>query len=427
MRVLHVSDGYPPATGGTERVVQALADGLADRGHPTAVATLGRPDSPDFERTAAGVEVHRVDGITRQLRRLAADPGHFFHPTFPDPLLVPRLQRLVDEFRPDVVHAHGWILNSCLPLRLDDAVLVTTLHDYGLGCAKKTLIPHDRLDDRCDGPTVRRCLSCAGDFYGALKGTPITLGLKQSRRRLDRVSMFFPISAAVEAASLAGVPDHRIRRIPSFVDDAVYDEARHTPRPDFLPDAPFLLFVGALGEHKGLGLAVEAHRRMRNSVPLVVIGSERADTRDYSDSGSRPVITHTRVPHPQIMAAFTAAAAAVVPSRWQEPMGLVAVEAMAAGTPVLATRAGGLPEVVEHRRTGLLVPPNDPGALSAAMDELVENPALAATYGAAGQRRARDFTASAVIPQFVAAYEQACGAVHPGAQSALTHPHRPGA
>ncbi len=409
MRVLQVSDGYPPATGGTERVVEALSHGLAGGGHRVVVATLGRPDAPDNSVTEAGVEIRRMDGFTRLLRPFAGDPGHYFHPTFPDPLLVRRLQKVVDDFHPDIVHAHGWILNSCLGLRLSGAALVTTLHDYGLRCANKTLISAGRLDDPCAGPALGRCLSCTRDHYGALKGTPIALGLRDSRRRLDKVSLFFPISAAVEAACLSGVPAERICRIPSFVDDAVFDEARTTPRPSFLPDGKFIAFVGALGEHKGLGLAVAAHRLMRADVPLVVIGTERADTEQHAGAPNRPVITRTRVQHAEIMATFAATAVAVVPSRWQEPLGLVAVEAMAAGTPVVATRVGALPEVVEHGKAGLVVPPNDPSALAAALDEMVGDPTRAGQYGAYGSVKARDYRSSVVVPKFIAAYRRALG------------------
>jgi glycosyltransferase involved in cell wall biosynthesis len=255
-----------------------------------------------------------------------------------------------------------------------------------------------------------RCLKCAGQYYGPLKGTPITLGLRASRRRWGRVSLFLPISASVQEASLEGIPAQRIEQIPSFVDDTVFDEARNTPRPEFLPDGPFVLFVGALGEHKGLGLSVEAHQKMRTALPLVVIGSQRADTRGYTGSSDRAVVTHTAVPHEQIMASLAAAAVAVVPSRWQEPLGLVAIEAMAANTPVVATRVGALAEVVQHQRTGLVVPPNDSAALAAAIDELLGNRALARQYAAAGARRAREYTASAVIPRVLAAYDRAWSA-----------------
>jgi glycosyltransferase involved in cell wall biosynthesis len=409
MRVLQVSDGYRPATGGLERVVDALSRQLVSLGHPTTVATLSRPDAPAREEHA-GVEVRRLDGYTRHLRRFSSDPGHYFHPTCPDPALVRRLAELVAEFRPDVVHAHGWILNSVLSLRLPSSTaLVVTLHDYGLTCANKTLIQRSRLDETCGGARLSRCVGCATGNYGLLKGPALALGLRHSQQRLDRVSLFMPISAAVRDASLAGVDDQRISVIPSFIDDDAFTGAERADRPDFLPAGPFIVFVGALGEHKGLTLLIEAHRRMRTSAPLVLIGSARAESLDLAGTPERPVIVRTGVPHPQIMASFAAASVAVTPSRWQEPLGLVAIEAMAAGTPVVATRVGALPEVVAHGQTGVVVDAGDPAALAEALDRLLSDPELRRRYGAAGRERARGFTTSATVPRVIDGYRRALG------------------
>ena len=405
--MLQVSDSYRPAAGGLERVVESLSKELVARRHPTTVATLSRQDAPPYEE-CDGVTIRRLDGFTRHLRRFASGPEHLFHPTCPDPRLVRRLNELVDEVRPDVVHAHGWIVNSCLSLRLPvSTVLVHSLHDYGLVCAKKTFVEGEKTDDRCAGPTLRRCLSCAGQYYGSLKGTALTLGLRESRRRFDRISMFMPISSTVTAASLAGVETHRVCEIPAFVDDSVFDEARNTRPPEFLPRGDFILFVGALGEHKGIGLLAEAHRRMRKSVPLVLIGSARADTPELTGSPDRPVVVRTGVPHNEIMAALAAATVAAAPSRWQEPFGLVAIEAMAAGTPVVVTRVGALPEIVAHQRTGLVVEPGNPDALAAALDRIVGDPDVQRSYGRAGAERALKYTASATVPRVLSTYAQA--------------------
>jgi glycosyltransferase involved in cell wall biosynthesis len=390
-----------------ERVVELLSKELVALDNPTTVATLSRPDAPEREMVD-GVDIRRLDGYTRHLRRFATDPEHFFHPTCPDPALVRRLQELVEEVRPDVIHAHGWILNSCLSLVLPrSTTLVVTLHDYGLVCAKKTLIERDRLDSMCRGPKLSRCLGCATDYYGAVKGPALTLGLHHSRRRWDRVSMFMPISSIVRSASLDGLPPEKICQIPSFVADTVFADAERGPRPTFLPSEPFVLFVGALGEHKGLGLLAEAHRRMQVAAPLAVIGSVRSDTRELVGTAERPVVVRTGVPHREIMACFAASAVAVAPSRWQEPLGLVAIEAMAAGTPVVVTRVGALPEVVTDHVTGLVVEPGDAGALARALDRIVSDPALQRAYGAAGRARARNYTASAIIPRVLDGYHRA--------------------
>jgi glycosyltransferase involved in cell wall biosynthesis len=402
MKILQVTDSYPPAPGGLERTVWVLARELAERGHQVQVATLSRPGSPAREQDGA-VTVHRLAGWTRHLRRFATDPHHHFHPTVADPPLVRLLQELVDATDPDIVHVHGWILHSCLRLRLPErTALVVTLHDYSLVCAKKTLTCHDDLDSRCVGPSLRVCLRCASACYGAVKGTALTLGLAHARHGLDRVTMFLPISAAVELACLPGVARDRIRVIPSFVADNV--AAGLVPRPDFLPDGDFVLFVGALGEHKGVGVLARAHRHMATAVPLVVIGPQRTDAPAMTGTPARPVVVRHDVPHPQIMAALAAASVVAVPSRWPEPLGLVAIEAMAAGVAVVASRTGGLAEIVEHGVTGCLVEPGDATALAGALDDLLADPGLRRRMGATGAVSATRYQAAAVVPRMIEAY-----------------------
>ncbi|WNV85105.1 glycosyltransferase family 4 protein [Umezawaea sp. Da 62-37] len=405
MRILQVTDNYAPAIGGLERTVQGLARELAARGHEVEVATLSRPDAPDVEQEGA-VTIRRLSGLTRHLRRFSTDPGHHFHPTTADPQLVRRLQELVDATRPDIVHAHGWILHSCLRLRLPaGSALVVSLHDYSLVCAKKTMTHLDELDSACSGPSTRRCLSCANASYGAVKGTALALGLVGNGRRLDRVSMFLPVSAAVAGSCLAGIAPSRVRVIPPFVADDVATASG--PRPDFLPDGDFVLFVGAQGVHKGLRVLAEAHQGMAVPVPLVVIGPRRADAPELSGTPERPVFVHNGLPHARIMAAFAAATAVAVPSRWPEPFGLVAVEAMAAGTAVVASRVGGLAEIVDYGVTGLLVEPGDGRALSDALDNLLADPVRRHAMGLAAAARAMRFTAGAVLPRVIDAYRRA--------------------
>jgi glycosyltransferase involved in cell wall biosynthesis len=88
---------------------------------------------------------------------------------------------------------------------------------------------------------------------------------------------------------------------------------------------------------------------------------------------------------------------------------LVAVEAMAAGTPVVVTRVGALPEVVTDGRTGLVVEPGNAGALAEALDKVVGDPVLQKRYGAAGRARARTFTASSIMPKVLEGYRRAVG------------------
>jgi len=426
VRVLQVSDSYPPATGGMERSVRQLAQELAARGHQVEVVTMGHPDAPPLE-VDGGVTVHRVEGWSRHLRRFSADPAHRFHPTAPDPGLVRCLREIVARFRPDIVHAHSWILHSCLSLELPPGCrLVMTLHDYGLVCAKKTMIHRDDTDRRCDEPAVHRCLPCASASYGRLKGIPLTTGLALGRGRLDRVDLFLPVSRAVADTCLPETGPERVTVIPPFVsDDLVSDDlvadgpeaggpgadgpgaGAVRPRPAFLPDGAFLLFAGAAGEHKGIGVLTDAHRRMTRDTPLVVLGQRASGARTPTGNSARPLLMPGPVPHDEVAASFAAAAVAVVPSRWAEPFGLVAVEAMAAATPVVVSDVGGLADIVVPGVTGLRVPPGDPVALAGALDRLLADPGLRRRMGDAGRARARRYTAGAVVPQVIEAYGRA--------------------
>lgn len=413
MRIVHVVDNYPPVPGGMERAVQALARAQAARGHDVRVVALAVPGLPT-EALDEGVRVFRFEGYTRFLRRFSADPEHQFHPTVADPQLVRRLAAMLRNEFADVVHAHGWIVHSVMAVdRPPATALVHTLHDYGLTCATKTMIRDQRPGPICDGPSAGRCLSCATGFYGTAKGVALTAGTLIGRRRHGRsgrfpaVDMFLPISRAVADACLDGVDDERVRMVPSFVPDALTPAPG--PRPEFLPDGEFVLFVGQLGPHKGIGTLLAAHRRLARPVPLVVIGSVRSDTPDLIGTDERPVQVHSRLDHGTIMRCYAAATVCAVPSEWAEPFGLVAVEAMAAGTPVVASDIGGLAEVIGADDSGFLVAPGRPDDLAAALDTVLADPALRARVGARGHRRSSRFTASAVLPAVFDAYSAALG------------------
>jgi len=405
IRVLQVSDAFPPAVGGLERYVATLSQRLAANGAEVVVATMEYPGA-DRDEEVSGYRVVRLKGMTRYLRRLASDAGHYFHPTVPDPLLVWALQRLVDEFRPDVIHAHGWILESCVVLRRPrGTALVATLHEYGTACVKKT---YTQTATGCpNGPQLARCIACARSTYGLPKSALLSTGLRMVRPLHRRVDRWIAISSAVAEANRVALlaDDDRVDVVPTFVPDDVGRLAQTPLRYD-VPVQPFMLFVGAMGPHKGLNVLLEARQRMHEPAPLLVLGIPRADSPNLEQPG---VIHHQNVPHPQVMASWAAAAVGVVPSVWPEPFGQVAVECLAAGTPAVVTATGGLGEIVRDGVEGLLVPPADPGALARALDRVLHEPGLRERLAAAAPARARQYEVSRVLPMVLQTYERALG------------------
>ena len=417
MHVLQLTDFYRPIIGGLERHVETLSRELVRLGHAVTVVTLQTGDHP-AEETLDGVRVLRIRGWSSTLTALHADAAYPFHPTVPDPGAMAALRRVVQRERPDIVHSHSWLQYSYFPLHHRDRGPghIVMLHDYGMACPKKTLQhvtrqaagsadgptrPTARL---CSGPRLAKCLACAPEQYGALKGAAITTGLRASRILHRRADWYIAISKAVADGARHVVPGCcEIVVIPAMVPNDLGTLAHTTPRPAFLPpEDGYLMFVGALGPHKGVDVLLEARRRMRNRLPLVLIGTPRADTPQVSDPG---VVVAHNIPSAQVMASWTRASAAVVPSVWNEPLGLVAVEAMLAGRAVVASDVGGLRDIVQHGITGLVVPPGDPGALATALDSLLDDPQAQRRLGDAGRLRARQFEAAAVAPRIVEVFE----------------------
>lgn len=277
MRTLLLTQFYPPVIGGEERHVRNLGAALARKGHDVAVATQWHPEAPDYEMDGA-VAIHRIRGSMQRLSKLLFVEGERPHaPPFPDPELVLSLKRVVADFKPDVVHAHNWILASFLPLKKwSGAGLVVTLHDYSLLCAKKNLM-HDGAV--CTGPSLSRCLPCASQHFGPAKAVVTTLGnfatARFSRSKVDR---FIAVSHAVARDNgLLGLP-HTV--IPNFVpDDVNVLSSEIDPCLAQLPTGPFLLFVGDVMHLKGADVLLKAYAGITPTPPpLVVIGRRTPDT-----------------------------------------------------------------------------------------------------------------------------------------------------
>jgi glycosyltransferase involved in cell wall biosynthesis len=170
----------------------------------------------------------------------------------------------------------------------------------------------------------------------------------------------------------------------------------------------YLLFVGTVEPRKGIDVLLAAHdalrRQGRPDLRLVIAGPPGwGDTPSLDRPG---VVAPGRIDEVTLDALYRGAAALAVPSR-SEGFGLPALEAMARGCPVVASKAGALPEVVGD--AGLLVPPGDPDSLAAALDRILSDDALATSLGAAGHQRAATFTWSACTAAHLAAYDAALG------------------
>jgi glycosyltransferase involved in cell wall biosynthesis len=406
MRILMLSQFFRPVIGGEERMVETMSVELARRGHQVALATLNTAQQPRHE-AYRGVGVYRVTGAAQRMPSLYRDAERPHAPPVPDPLLMRDLLAVIRRERPDVMHGHNWLANSAMPLaRLLGIPFVLSLHDYGLVCATHRFV---HGGEPCRGPALVRCSGCASRHYGAVKGRPVALATRAMRPIvLSAVDMFLPVSHAVARRTRLAELNAPWRVVPDFLPSEPADAVDEPPAG--LPPDGFTLFVGDLSVDKGIDVLLEAYGSLDGAPPLVLIGRRLSPQVDVPREN---VVVLGPRPHSEVAAAWRRCGLGVIPSITEESFGLVALEAMAAGRPLIASRHGGLPEVVADGKTGLLVKPGDVGALREALCLLLSDPDARARMGQAALEHASRFSPAAVVPQLEDVY-RLVGAPGPG-------------
>lgn len=404
MRILMLTQFYPPIIGGGAIHVRSLSRELVSRGHHVVVVTLWHSGMAEFEMDE-GIQVYRIRSSMRRLPRLFSDNGRQYAPPFPDPEVMLALRRIISRERPEIVHAHNWLVYSFLPLKVwSGARLVVTLHNQGLVCVKTTLMYHNAL---CQGPGFRKCLDCAVQYYGLPKGVSTVLNHRAMSPALrGAVDMFLPVSQAVALSN--SLPGSRLpfQVISNFIPDDVGMPQSHTASyAQQLPSEKYLLFAGAFNRQKGVDTLLRAYARLTDAPPLVLIGYETSDWPALSRDCPANVIVFKSWPRHAVMEAWRRSMIALLPSVGPESCPTVVMEAMSTGCPVIASRIGGVAELVTDGETGLLVEPGDAEALQSAIEHLLAHPDLHKSMGQAALRSVVAFQASTVVPRIEHVYE----------------------
>ena len=215
------------------------------------------------------------------------------------------------------------------------------------------------------------------------------------------------------------ISPERVRVIHNGIDTLVYSP---DPETDVLekhgvdPSRPYVIFVGRITRQKGVPVLLRAAASLDPSAQIVLCAGA-ADTPELGLEVSSLVAAlqsfrtgviwiPEMLPKRDVIQLLTHALVFVCPSIY-EPLGIVNLEAMACATAVVASRVGGIPEVVAGGETGLLVPPDDPASLADALNMLLRDPGRAAAMGLAGRERAvAEFSWDAVAVQTAALYEE---------------------
>ncbi len=402
MKVLVVHNRYrSDSPGGEDKVVDEEVAALVRRGHSVERFERFNDDIDSFSVTRKALLPAQVVWSQAARRSLA---------------------RALKAAQPDVVHVHNTfpllspsVLYACRAARVP---VVATLHNYRLVCASGILFRDGAVCHDCVG----RQLPLPGIRHGcyhesALATLPVAAGLVAHRRAWrTMVSAYVFLSGAQRDVIAAdGLPAERLFVKPNLV-----------PRssvPPVHPSEPIVVYAGRLSPVKGLDLLMEAWERYSAERPsgplrLVVAGAGPLEDQLAAWAARQPAVDWLgMLSRSDCESLFARARAAVVPSAWEEPFGLVVIEAMAAGVPSLAPAHGAFPELIADGVDGVLFQPGSVAALAGVLRDVGDRPGRYASYGrAARSTYERRFSSDAIVEQLLAIY-----------RFAIEHPaHAPG-
>lgn len=333
------------------------------------------------------------------------------------------VSRALADFAPDVVHVHNTfplltpsVLYAC---RDGSTPVVATLHNYKLGCANGTFFRDGRVCHECLGGSSLPAIA-HGCYRGSIPATvPVVVGSRlHATAWRELVSAYIFISAAQrELLAPLGLPPDRSFVKHNFVPPASGDGDGVTEHQ--------VVYVGRLDEAKGASFlmrAWDAFRvlRPRSPLRLVVVGGGEMEVAIDRWALSHPSVRIAgHVSRPEVSRILSSSKAVVIPSQWEETFGMVAVEAMAAGTAPVSSAHGAFPELVTPGVDGALFPPSDVHALVEILADVDDHPHRWDGYGDQARRTYQSrFTAEASIAQLLEVYRFAvANPVQPASQS----------
>jgi len=382
MRVLFVHNDYA-APSGEEHAVEAISGLLRSHGHEILW----------IRKSSAGLGGSRFQQVRAFLSGIHSRSSSA------------EMAALLDDRPVDVVYVQNlypWISPSIFaPCRARNVPVVMRCPNYRVFCPNGLHLCRGQICERCLGGREWWCVlrNCEGSLSKSLGYALRNAAARIRRTILDGVTTFIVLSEFQKARFAAcGIPDDRIGVLPNQATAGKPDEASS--------ESTFVSYVGRLSPEKGLGLFVDVARSMP-SVPFAVAG----------DTSGMPELVRRSPPNVKYMGFlggreledfYCRTRVLVVPSLCFEGFPNVIAAAMLRRIPVVCSRLGGLPEIVEDGRTGLLSQPGNADELKSKVGWLLERPTEAAKMGRAGHEKAlRCYSPERVYAKLVSILERA--------------------
>lgn len=379
MRVLLVNK-FHYRKGGSETYYFALAEGLRALGHEVFFFAMEDPKDEPCEQSKYFVSAKDYNGPTSVRQKIEAATSLIYSGE-----AKKKFEMLCEDVKPDVIHmnlVHRQITLSILDapyVKKNRTPVVWTAHDYIAVCPSYTML--DGRDNVCEDCVKGSCMSCLKKK--CVKGSTAKSALAVAEARFLRVTgaykkidrIICPSRFLEEKMLDGGFPPGQLVWMPNFLTDDVIEETRAAPEAGF--GAPYFVFFGRLSAEKGVDVLLRAFARARVLLPeeikLVIVGDgpERERLEGLSSKlgldGSAEFLGYKS--GLELCGLVKGALFSVVPSTWCENMPFSVVESLLAGTPVIGSGLGGIPEMVTDGGTGFTFPAGDVDALASLLVE----------------------------------------------------------
>jgi len=385
MNICMLSWEYPPRiVGGISRHCQGLARALAKMGHTVYLITLDFPGAPYYEEDE-GVRVYRT----------AIELGH---PNFIVWVLLfnhfmeKKVAMLSKQEKFEVIHAHDWLVApaSISSKHYLGAPLISTIHSTEVGRSRGLHNPDSYLIDGLEWWLT----------YESKRIIVISNSMRQEVREHFRL------------------PDEKIDVIPNAIDSSKYEIRvdRDDVKRRFGIDSSerIVLFIGRLVPQKGVEYLIMATPKIIEKHPearVVIVGN--GWSKDYllnlaSSIGCQHKVLFLGFLSDQDLIELTLSSDVLVIPSIYEPFGIVALEGMAAGVPIVASNTGGLAEIIEHDKTGFLAYKENPDSIAYGVNKILSDPGYASWLVQNAKRKIREvYSWDAVARKTVETYEKA--------------------
>lgn len=316
-----------------------------------------------------------------------------------------QMKLLLKKLRPDIVHIHNlfpFISPSILPeCRKAGVPLVMTVHNYRLICPNGLHMIYGKICEKCSEGGEWWCVlrNCERSYFKSIGYALRNYIARALRLFHNNLTMYVCLTEFQRRRLIsAGFPSSRIDVVPNMRSFSI--ESYSSPN-----EGKYVAYVGRISEEKGVLSFVEAARTLSN-ISFKIAGTGPLVTSLSMKSSNCELVGFLK--KNKLVEFYKKSRFIVFPSIWYETFGLTIVEAMLHSRPVIASKIGGIPDIVDDGVTGLLFEPGDADDLVRKIKKLYENPDLCRQMGQAGREKAlREYSSEKYYSRLMDVYKKA--------------------